>query len=87
MTQPLVGVQEGLLACSASPRRRCFILSRMSNVNLEKKQEVDQIMTTYSTKMADILQRRDQVIQTFLEKVRQRRIQEIKNSLSKHDVS
>ncbi len=59
----------------------------MSNVNLEKKQEVDQIMTTYSTKMADILQRRDQVIQTFLEKVRQRRIQEIKNSLSKHDVS
>jgi predicted ATP-grasp superfamily ATP-dependent carboligase len=59
----------------------------MSTANLEKKQEVDQIMTTYSVKVADIQQRRDQVIQAFLEKVRQRRVQEIKNSLSKHDVS
>jgi hypothetical protein len=55
--------------------------------NVQKKQEVDQVMIQYSAKMADIKQRRDLAIQAFLEKARQRRIQQLKTTLSKNGLS
>jgi hypothetical protein len=59
----------------------------MELTNLEKKERVDQIMSEHSSKLADIKQRRNLAIQAFLEKVRQRRIREVREKLSKNELS
>jgi len=55
--------------------------------NDEKKQAIEKLTAEYSQKMADIRKRRTEVIQAFVEKARQRRIQEVKTSLSHNGVS
>jgi hypothetical protein len=55
--------------------------------NLTKKRQIDEIMVQHTEKIAALKQRRDEAIRAFLEKVRQRRIQDVKASLSKNGVS
>ena len=53
----------------------------MSNDNLKKKKEIDDILAKHSARMIAVKYNRDQIISDFLELLRKKKIEEIRNSL------
>lgn len=52
----------------------------MANNNLQKKQ-VDDILAKYGAKMVVVKQKRDKIISDFLEVLKEKKLEELRNSL------
>lgn len=53
----------------------------MTNDNLRKKKQVDDILAKYNARMAVVKQRRDKIISDFLEVLKEKKLEELRNSL------
>lgn len=53
----------------------------MINNNLQKKNQIDDILAKYSARMAVVKQKRDKIISDFLEVLKQKKLEELRNSL------
>lgn len=53
----------------------------MTNDNLQKKKQVDGVLAKYSAKMAVVKRRRDKIISDFLEVLKEKKFEELRNSL------
>jgi hypothetical protein len=51
--------------------------------NAQKKKAIDEILAKYSAKMAALKQKRNKVVSDFLETLKKKKIEEIRNSLKK----
>jgi hypothetical protein len=53
----------------------------MSNNKLQKKKQIDDILAKYTAKMAVVKQKRDRIISDFLEVLKEKRLEELRNSI------
>jgi hypothetical protein len=53
----------------------------MNKSNLEKKKEIDAIITVYKAKIVEIKEKRDIVVSGFLEVLRERKIKELRKTI------
>jgi len=53
----------------------------MSNDNLQKKKQIDEVLIKYSTKITVVKQKRDKIISDFLEVLKEKKLEELRNSL------
>jgi hypothetical protein len=53
----------------------------MINNNLQKKKVVDNILSNYNTRMIALKQKRDKTISDFLEVLKEKKLEELRNSL------
>ena len=49
--------------------------------NLQKKKEIGQIAVKYKAKFVELKKKRNKIVANFVEALRQKRLEEIKNSL------
>jgi len=55
----------------------------MTKDNYQKIKEIDNILDKYKTKMFFLRKKRDEVISNFLNKLKDRKIQEVRDSIKK----
>ncbi|MEI8123956.1 MAG: hypothetical protein WCG60_02180 [bacterium] len=53
----------------------------MTDDNLQKKKQIDDILAKYTAKMAVVKQKRDKIVSDFLEVLKEKRLEELRNSL------
>lgn len=53
----------------------------MINNNLQKKKQIDDALAKYTAKMAVMKQKRDKIISDFLEVLKEKKLEELRNSL------
>jgi hypothetical protein len=49
--------------------------------NLQKKKKIDQIVVKYKGKFAELKKKRNKVVANFVETLKQKRLEEVKDSL------
>ena len=57
----------------------------MTNENIKKAQAIKKVLADYKIKMSDLRKRRDKIISKFLDKVRDKKIQEIRAEIKKYE--
>lgn len=53
----------------------------MTSDNLQKKKQIDDILAKYTAKMTAVKQKRDKIISDFLEILKEKKLEELRNSL------
>ncbi len=53
----------------------------MANDNIQKKKQIDDVLVKYSARMAVVKQKRDKIISDFLEVLKEKKLEELRNSL------
>ncbi len=53
----------------------------MANDNFQKKKQIDSVLAKYSTRMVSVKQKRDKIISDFLEVLKEKKLEELRNSL------
>lgn len=53
----------------------------MSSSNVQKKKQIDDILAKHDARMAVVKQKRDKIISDFLEVLKEKKIEELRNSL------
>jgi len=53
----------------------------MTNNNLQKKKQVDDVLAKYSARIAVVKQKRDKIVSDFLEVLKEKKLEELRNSL------
>jgi len=53
----------------------------MSNDNLQKKKVIDDVLVKYNARMFVLKQKRDKIISDFLEILKEKKLEELRNSL------
>lgn len=56
----------------------------MADDNIKKAQEIKKVLERYKVRMSDLRKRRDKAISKFLDKVRDKKIQEIRDEIKKY---
>lgn len=58
----------------------------MASDNIQKKQEIDEILAKKSAKMNALKQKRDSIISEFNEALKEKKLAELKNSLMQKQI-
>ncbi len=58
----------------------------MSSDNIQKKREIDEILTKRSAQMVALKQKRDKIISEFNEALKEKKLAELKNSLMQKQI-
>lgn len=53
----------------------------MTNINAQKKKKIDDVMTDYTTRLSTLKQKSRDIVKSFLEVLKERRINEIRQSI------
>ncbi len=53
----------------------------MTNDNLQKKKQIDDVLAKYSARIAVVKQKRDKIVSDFLEVLKEKKLEELRNSL------
>ena len=53
----------------------------MTNDNSQKKKAIDSILTNYNARIIALKQKRDKIISDFLEVLKEKKLEELRNSL------
>lgn len=55
----------------------------MANDNLQKKKVIDNILTNYNARVIALKQKRDKIICDFLKALKEKKLEELRNTLKK----
>lgn len=53
----------------------------MPATNAQKKKQIDDALTKYNARMAALKQKRDKIVSDFLEVLKEKKLEELRNSL------
>lgn len=53
----------------------------MNNDNLQKKKQIDDVLAKYSARIVVVKQKRDKIVSDFLEVLKEKKLEELRNSL------
>jgi hypothetical protein len=53
----------------------------MTNDNLQKKKQIDDVLAKHSARIAVVKQKRDKIVSDFLEILKEKKLEELRNSL------